>query len=965
MAFLDTTEFDAAFEALTRDGMRDGRGHAPMRWQQRLYREFLDGRIPSALDLPTGLGKTSVITIWLIAQAHGAALPRRLVYVVDRRVVVDQASDEAERIVDRLQADEPIANGLRMRLGIGTGGLAVSTLRGGRAEDRGWTYDPAAPAIIVGTVDLIGSRLLFSGYRLSRWSRPLQAGLLGVDSLIVLDEAHLSPAFESASRRVCALRNQATPTPIPELNLLPLSATPGDDREDGVFRLTNEDYEDATVRRRTGRERPTKRLTFEQLGTAKDALADALANRAAEYDGAKRAVLVYCHSRDVAKKAAERLRALLQKERAADVELVIGARRGHERDELTTKPTYRAFGASSEDAPNVKQQADRGWPTDGRTRYLVCTAAGEVGADLDAEAAVMDLVPVERMVQRLGRVNRRGNSAEPAPVTIFYSPADLTAVASDKDEKKAEAARLYPTKNAFEQHLRELDASGLDGSPEQIGRMLRALGEEGRKATFTPPPKIPTIERDHVEAWALTSLKSHPGRPEVDRFLRGDVDEEPQTTMVWRVDVPYLADLPERGIERALEAVPLRPPELLEAPTREAVDVLQKRIVAIQKRWQRAEQEGELVRSSCFRLLLLQRRKIAKGCLDRDSLVLDGERLDPTDKRLLTDRLSGATLLLEPGIGGLSEDGTLGDYEPLTSREEALAQYQRWARMHVEPNAMIRLVPGSSDDQERSPELLALPERLRKDHADIKFYALTLKQALKPKPGGLRLAASIRLPPRPEDEDATGDLLEYWSLRWDFDGETAAAKQAQLLAEHHKCAGIEMRRVANQLGLHDKLADCLVLAIELHDFGKDRARWQRAVRAPPNGVYAKTTSRGTGDLGGYRHEFGSLRDAQNPKRHHHRVQGLDSTWRDLALHLIAAHHGRARPLIPAIDENEKDVFGTILPETAFEAAQRYARLQREWGPWGLAWLEALLRAADAAVSRQLDSLEPNAAEAAV
>jgi CRISPR-associated endonuclease/helicase Cas3 len=470
-----TNTFDAQFAALT--------GLQPFSWQARLFRRFANGDVPSAVDLPTGLGKTSVMAIWLIARAHGAALPRRLVYVVDRRVVVDQASGEAERIAESLQADDPITKDLSQRLGIGEGGLAVSMLRGGRAEDRDWTYDPAAPAIIVGTVDLIGSRLLFCGYRLSRWSRPLQAGLLGVDSLIVLDEAHLSPAFDAATRRVCLLRNQATLAPIPQLKLLPLSATPGGGREGEVFRLTEEDYEDATVRRRTGRERPTKRLTFEQVGNAKDALSDALAKAAAAHDGAKRAVLTYCHSRNVANKAALQLRSLLGKERGADVELITGARRGHERDELTTKDTYRAFGPPPEiNTAPAEGESERGWPTDGRTRYLVCTAAGEVGADLDAEAAVMDLVPLERMVQRLGRVNRRGNSAEPTPVTILYSAADFSSAATNKDEKKAEAARLAATKKALERHLRELDGkSGLDGSPNQIEQMLRELGEDGER----------------------------------------------------------------------------------------------------------------------------------------------------------------------------------------------------------------------------------------------------------------------------------------------------------------------------------------------------------------------------------------------------------------------------------------------------------------------------------------------------
>jgi len=60
----------AAFEALA--------GFPPMRWQTRLYGDrFARGRVPAALDLPTGLGKTAVMTLWLIARARGTVLPRR------------------------------------------------------------------------------------------------------------------------------------------------------------------------------------------------------------------------------------------------------------------------------------------------------------------------------------------------------------------------------------------------------------------------------------------------------------------------------------------------------------------------------------------------------------------------------------------------------------------------------------------------------------------------------------------------------------------------------------------------------------------------------------------------------------------------------------------------------------------------------------------------------------------------
>jgi len=67
--------------------------------------------------------------------------------------------------------------------------LAISTLRGQFADNREWSADPSRPAVICGTVDMIGSRLLFSGYGVGFKSRPLHAGFLGQDALLIHDEA--------------------------------------------------------------------------------------------------------------------------------------------------------------------------------------------------------------------------------------------------------------------------------------------------------------------------------------------------------------------------------------------------------------------------------------------------------------------------------------------------------------------------------------------------------------------------------------------------------------------------------------------------------------------------------------------------------------------------------------------------------------------------------------------------------
>ena len=91
-------------------------------------------------------------------------------------------------------------------------GFVVSTLRGQMADNREWARDPSKTAVIIGTVDLIGSRLLFSGYRSSFKQRPLDAGLLGQDSLLILDEAHLSQPFSKLLESITRLqRMHGTP----------------------------------------------------------------------------------------------------------------------------------------------------------------------------------------------------------------------------------------------------------------------------------------------------------------------------------------------------------------------------------------------------------------------------------------------------------------------------------------------------------------------------------------------------------------------------------------------------------------------------------------------------------------------------------------------------------------------------------------------------------------------------------
>jgi CRISPR-associated endonuclease/helicase Cas3 len=243
-----------------------------MKWMTRLFLRVIEGWHPRLVDLPTGAGKTELVVIWVIALAwYGTnrsaycPVPRRLVWVVNRRVLVQQVFELAEdlraTLSERVDEDSPLYELLHglMRL---SGPLAdvfrVVQLRGQLLDDRAWSVAPAVPQLIIGTVDQIGSRLLFQGYGLGKWSCPLQAALLAVDVWICVDEAHLVPAFVLTLRQAFRwIHEKSEEFPeflLPVFDHLPfwlteLSATPALPRPEpqDVLNLTPDDEADPQI----------------------------------------------------------------------------------------------------------------------------------------------------------------------------------------------------------------------------------------------------------------------------------------------------------------------------------------------------------------------------------------------------------------------------------------------------------------------------------------------------------------------------------------------------------------------------------------------------------------------------------------------------------------------------------------------------------------------------------------------
>jgi hypothetical protein len=197
---------------------------------------------------------------------------------------------------------------------------------------------------------------------------------------------------------------------------------------------------------------------------------------------------------------------------------------------------------------------------------------------------------------------------------------------------------------------------------------------------------------------------------------------------------------------------------------------------------------------------------------------------------------------------------------------------------------------------------------------------------------------------------ASPDGAAELALSEDF----ASLQRADVPLDEHNAAAAEIaRQLTAKLGLPAGLAGAVVQACARHDLGKKQPQWQKAIGNPNGPPLAKSDKTGFDHTAtvGYRHEFGSLLEAaRDPALAAH-------PHRDLILHLIAAHHGHARPGFGPVAFEILPLHGNCRA-TVREAELRFARLQREFGWWQLAYLESLVKCADALASAQSNAAAP-------
>jgi CRISPR-associated endonuclease/helicase Cas3 len=879
--------FDAVFQALS--------GHSPLRWQRRLFDAMSAGEVPGLCELPTGLGKTSVIPIWLIALAAQAlrdhiSLPRRLAYVVNRRTVVDQATVLVERMRDalRLRAartaqtlPEPLdalESALRRLAGENATGplLAVSTLRGELADNGEWKADPARPAIIVGTIDMIGSKLLFSGYGDGRYGRAHHAGLIGHDCLLVHDEAHLTPAFSEMLRSVG--RAQASTAGTPSLQVMELSAT-ARAGGNGALTLTDDDERDSVVRERLD---ASKRLRLHSVGKGK--LADRLLELALSHAAAEAKVLVYVRAPETAQNVADRLERAMGKSGPQRVAVLTGTVRGFERDRLvTTDPVYRAL---LDPAARVTESV-----------YLVSTSAGEVGIDLNADHMVCDATTLDSMIQRLGRVNRRGGPGREARVDV------VSEAVSTAEPSPVERAVLATTRQ-FEAWCTGRP-EGLDVSPRAMGRLVGSLSDEDRDGMFAPKPPAMLVTDVVLDAWSLTSITDGlPGRPEVAPYLHGLTRDPPEAHVAWRAEVAPLstAGASEAALTDWFGACGIEARERL----RDRDDRIRKCLGELLGGWEKRQASRDLP------VVVLDER----GRATWSSLSVVSRK---------ETELGGRTLVLPVEAGGLSAQGMLDPGALCPATEVADAGGVR---------VRCLVTTRSGEEIERRPLMApvgGLPTAI---------------------PGSMAVQHRVGLSSSPEgaDSDESVDLVLLADRAASAMERPDTAGIRQALSQHSVSVAARAASIAQALALPAELREVIVLAAERHDRGKAREIWQRYARnADGDAALAKSDRYLHGrSLAGYRHEFGSVLDAGEDKRLRTHPEA------DLILHLIAAHHGWARPHFePSASDRSRTT--AECDRAVADAMRRFGRLQQRFGHWGLAWLESLLRCADVIAS--LDAVQ--------
>jgi CRISPR-associated endonuclease/helicase Cas3 len=940
----------------------------PFPWQERLAKQVADnGRWPRQVSLPTASGKTSVLDIAVFSLALQSQNSRssrtarlRTFFVIDRRLVVDDVARHAVNIRNALLAAEPNSLLEQVRTALcsfgATSPLEVGVMRGGMYRSDMWADEPNQPCICVTTVDQVGSRVLFRGYGLRNGRLPVHAGLTGMDSLFILDEAHLSQPFVDTMQSICMFQTakwQSVQCGLP-IEMVQMSATLSNQEE--KFSLEASDFDDRILK---------KRLDAKKLATlieTPDLISEATA-RALKLAAAPRTnvIAVVVNTVNAARKIFQELR-----KRTEDAVLLTGRIRPYDRERLLEKFLCR-----------MKAGRDR---KDDKPLFVVATQTIEVGADLDFDALVTEAAPLDALRQRFGRLDRLGDLSQTEAVVL-------------KPKRGKSSNWIYgePLENTWtwlNQH-----ADNQNGGPRiDFGAQIMSnLIEQSERydvncACTAGPVLFPT----HLDCWVQTNPKPKPD-PDVSPFLHGpDSLDSAEVQIVWR------ADLDKNRQEEWMGIVADAPPLSTEALPLPLV---------VAKKWLFRE-KAEVTDSEGVHLNEEEKEKQKKSVESSEAsqrlfLVWRGPKTDGEDDRIRP----GDTIVVRSSEGGADEFGwypeseepvmDVGDFCADERAQQGMGRY----RIRVHPNVLFQK-PENSSEREELLNLLKAVENEEASAEDIGDLLRTddsrrihehLAKAITFDAEGLRpykadggwLWISNRVRTRNTDMALTHAEILPEPDESD-DGDEGSLTRPKKLTEHTKGVIEHTRQYAEGCGLNAGLVKDLVLAARLHDLGKCDERFQQMLDpfwltgddflAKGKGRRISSEYKDKLERSHYpphaRHEFGSVALVTGSKV----LQAANDS--ELVLHLIGTHHGHGRSLAPYWhDETNGKISAPADCEHLSDGEQlaaeqpfSFARIDSGWtrqfwtlvgryGYWGLAYLEMILRRADCMQSRKEESEE--------
>jgi CRISPR-associated endonuclease/helicase Cas3 len=878
--------------------------------------------------------------------------------------------------------------------------LDVLELRGGIYRDNRWARSVTQPTIVCTTIDQLGSRLLFRGYGVSPNAAPIQAALVAYDSLVLLDEAHISRPFmqtlDFVKRYLDPARWTKQPIGVQPMIVVPMTATPPEGMNDAqVIRLSDKDRTNPGLDNRLKASKPAT------LRSVTDTVESVVTEAGALSKESPTAVGIIVNRVATAKAIYEKLR---EKRPDAAVELVIGSMRPVDRD----RQAERLRTLVGPDRPKPRSEI---------TSFVVATQCLEVGADYDFDVLITECASLDALRQRFGRLNRAGRNIE-ARALILIDARQVKGESQLDDDKPLDPIygnALPRTWNLLNQHAESLhpepgpsstqgrrrraasataEIRRIDLGIDAFAAILKNHGDMGRlpanllspSASLDAPVMLPA----YVDFWCQTSPRPAPD-PEVSLFIHGPQAGEPDVQVCWR------ADLVEGNQSDWCDIVALLPPT-----SAECMSVPISRL----RRWLadgiEDSDQGDLLgtretAATDDSRIARQKQRLNEA---RTGVLWRGAR-DSDVIRELSDLRPGATLVLPVSAGGWNDLGHVPNpgLETIDVAEMAFRMARDRAVLRLHPTSRPRwpITPaitelfdriGDTETPPTLPELQrlfsAVIDDLASNHGDL---AAACRSLANPRNGLIRerypddrgeivttrrrldAAASWYLPAGDEGEDDRS-----WTCR----------KNPILLNKHTQHVREEVIRTVKAL-LCDDMRDVFRLAAEWHDLGKADERFQAVLRRadrtdawllagmdsavlaksdglPQTPRQRKEARERAGLPKDFRHEMISVQIVEHGKLR------ADDQYQALILHLIAAHHGFARPFAPiVVDPEPPDVFVNGVTLSAADRlktpphridsgiAERFWTLTRRYGWWGLAYLEATLRLADQQASADEDA----------